>query len=324
VDTLLLVTSLLMGTAVTLIVLGFRMVTSVDSVRISSRIERSHRTTIGQQAEPGLGRQEQRGLLGAFESPLRNFRWIEDCSDELARAGVTLRVTEYLLMRVALSLLVAIVIVVAWAGVAAILCAVLVAILVWKLPAFWVRGRVVRRQRMLEDQLDGALTSISTAVRSGFSFLQAVQLTVPQLQWPLREEFELALEETQLGVTIEDALESMAKRARSYEVDVVINAVMVNRSVGGDLGEILSNVARTIRDRREMRGHIMSITAQQRMSAVFVAAVPVVMAGLLSLVSWQFMKPLWTTSTGNILLIIGVVLDFLGFLLMRRLTRIDY
>jgi tight adherence protein B len=99
---------------------------------------------------------------------------------------------------------------------------------------------------------------------------------------------------------------------------------MVHRAVGGNLSEILSSVARTIRERRELRGHLMALTAQQRLSALFVAGVPVFMAVFLSLTSWQFMRPLWTTTTGNTLLGIGIILDMLGFLVMRRLTRIDF
>jgi tight adherence protein B len=98
----------------------------------------------------------------------------------------------------------------------------------------------------------------------------------------------------------------------------------VQRQVGGSLAEILDSLAGTIRERRELRGHLMALTAQQRLSAIFVAAVPVFMLGLLSLTSWQFMKPLFVTQVGNILIVFGLLMDMLGFLLMRKLTRIDY
>jgi len=132
------------------------------------------------------------------------------------------------------------------------------------------------------------------------------------------------LEEVNVGASLDDALRNMAERIESYEVDITVNAVLVQRQVGGSLAEILDNVARTIRDRRELRGHIMALTAQQRLSAYFVAGVPIFMAGFLSLISWEFMKPLYLTTVGNILLAIGLTLDMVGFLVMRRLTRIDF
>jgi tight adherence protein B len=116
----------------------------------------------------------------------------------------------------------------------------------------------------------------------------------------------------------------MAERIESYEIDITVNAVLVQRQVGGSLAEILDNVAKTIRERRELRGHLMALTAQQRLSAYFVAGVPVMMAGFMSLVNWEFMKPLFTTTIGNILMVIGAVFDMVGFLVMRRLTRIDF
>jgi tight adherence protein B len=116
----------------------------------------------------------------------------------------------------------------------------------------------------------------------------------------------------------------MAERIESYEMDITVNAVLVQRQVGGSLAEILDNVSRTIRERRELRGHLLALTAQQRLSAYFVAGVPIFMAAFLSLISWQFMRPLYLTTVGNILLAIGLGLDMLGFLVMRRLTKIDF
>ena len=140
----------------------------------------------------------------------------------------------------------------------------------------------------------------------------------------MKDEMRTMLEEVNVGASLDDALRNMAERIESYEVDITVNAVLVQRQVGGSLAEILDNVARTIRERRELRGHIMALTAQQRLSAYFVAGVPIFMAGFLSVISWEFMKPLYLTTVGNILLAIGLTLDMVGFLVMRRLTKIDF
>jgi tight adherence protein B len=202
--------------------------------------------------------------------------------------------------------------------------AIAAGVFVWWLFGASVRHRIHRRQNAIEAYLDDALINISGSLRAGFSFPQACQMAVSQLQWPLNEELGAMIEEVNVGASLDDALRNLAQRVDSYEMDMTVNAVLVQRQVGGSLAEVLDNIARTIRERRELRGHIMALTAQQRLSAIFVAGIPVIMLCLLSITSWQFMKPLFVTFIGNILLVVGLTLDMLGFLLMRRLTRIDF
>jgi tight adherence protein B len=176
----------------------------------------------------------------------------------------------------------------------------------------------------LENQLDGALLAIATSLRSGFSFIQACQLAAHQLEWPLKDEIEETLQDVALGASLEDGLRNLAQRVDSYEMSLTVNAVLVQRAVGGNLGDILENIAGTLRERRELKGHIMALTAQQRLSAYFVAGMPIFMAAFLSITTWDIMHTLFTTITGNILMGIGLVLDFVGFLVIRKLTHIDF
>jgi tight adherence protein B len=326
VDTLVLLTSAAVAASVVLISLGLRLVATEERGRISLRVQRSGRAATRPAARADVTWQAQRaGFFTSLEEPLHRFTWLQDVRDDLRRAGLDLHASEYFLFRFAAAVTAGAVVVLIF-GVSLLLgaVAVLTGVLVWIIPAVLVRRRIQKRQSLLESQLDSALTSLASAIRAGFSFLQACQMTTTQMKAPLRQEMEEALEETTIGVTIEEALVGMARRIRSYEVDIVVNAVMVHRSVGGNLAEILDSIARTLRQRRELRGHLMALTAQQRLSALFVSGVPVFMAVFLSLTSWDFMKPLWTTNTGGLLLLGGLVLDVLGFLVMRRLTRIDF
>jgi tight adherence protein B len=193
----------------------------------------------------------------------------------------------------------------------------------WQFGA-WVRRRINRRREAIEAHLDETLTNLSGSLRAGFSFVQACQMAIPQLPWPLKDELQSLIEDINVGASLDDALRHLAERVGSYEMDITVNAVLVQRQVGGSLAEVLESIAATIRERRELQGHVMALTAESRLSAYLVAGVPVFMLGLLSLTSWQFMKPLFVTTIGNVLLAVGVVLDMLGFLVMRRLGRIDY
>jgi tight adherence protein B len=325
-DTLVLLASTAVAASIVLIAAGLRTLTTAESGRISWRVQRSGRVALRPASTADVRRQEKRrSVLNSLERPIHSFGWSQAVREDLRRAEINLHVSEYILIRAVLAVTgAALVLVLFGLTVLSIAGAIAAPIVLWLLPPAFVARRVQRRQRMIDAQLDGALVSIASGIRAGFSFLQACQVATNQMQWPLRNEFEESLEETGLGVPIEDALTNMAQRVRSYELDIVVNAVMVHRAVGGNLADVLDSVAGTIRERRELRGHLMALTAQQRLSAFFVAGVPVFMAAFLSLTSWEFMKPLWTTTTGNVLLVIGIVLDVLGFLVMRRLTRIDF
>lgn len=298
-----------------------------ERARVAFRVSR---TGIGlRQSGTGAAdlrlRARSQAVFAPVDHALSSYSWAERARRELELAEINLHVSEFVAIRVVASVLAfALVLLAAGTAFLAVMGALGASLVVWFLVGGYVRRRINRRKQQIEAQLDGVLIHITGSLRAGFSFLQACQMSVNQMAWPLKQEFTAMLEDVNVGASLDDALRSLAQRLESYEVDIAVNAVLVQRQVGGSLAEILENVAHTIRERRELRGHIMALTAQQRLSSYFVAAVPVFMAALLSLISWQFIKPLYLTFTGNILLSIGIVLDVLGFLLMRRLTRIDF
>ena len=328
-DTLTLITSLVAAGAVVLVSYGVWSVSTADRERVAWRVSR---TGIGhRRAAPGADLRVEAARTSRVFSPidraLMKYGWLDKTRTELQKADVHLHPSEFIFFRLIASLGVfgvALLIALSSHSLLIGLIGLGIALAIWWQAGAYVRRRINRRQASVEAHLDEALIAISGSLRAGFSFLQACQMSINQLQWPLNQEVSAMLEDVNVGAALEDALRAMARRIESYEVDIAVNAVLVQRQVGGNLAEILDNVARTIRERRELHGHIMALTAQQRLSAYFVAGVPVFMAGLLSVISWQFMKPLYLTTTGNVLMAIGLGLDMLGFLLMRRLARIDF
>ena len=324
-----LIASVVSALAVLLISYGVWSMAVADKDRVAFRVSR---TGIGtRQERPRTADVRLEGLSNNVFTPvdraLSKYSWAEKARLEFERAELHLHLSEFIAMRVlasagvfAIFLVIALktdILLLALGGLAA-------AGFVWWQTGSIVRRRIARRTKAVDAHLDEALTAIAGSLRAGFSFPQACQMSINQLQWPLNDEMKAMLEEVNVGASLDDALRNMAERIESYEVDITVNAVLVQRQVGGSLAEILDNVARTIRERRELRGHIMALTAQQRLSAYFVAGVPIFMAGFLSVISWEFMKPLYLTTVGNILLAIGLTLDMVGFLVMRRLTKIDF
>jgi tight adherence protein B len=326
-DSMTLLASVLTAGAVMLVFFGLRSVAAADQGNIIRRLRQSSPGSDSPQAGTAdvLVTQRPLNILSSLDMPLHKFGWAKKAQADLERAEIHLHLGEFIAIRLALTTIsFVVVLLIAGSGLLGIAIAIGAGAIAWFGCSFYVRRRVGKRQAALERQLDRALMSIATSMRSGFSFLQGVRLTTQQLEWPLKDELEIVLDDVGLGATIEQALTDMAGRANSYEMDIAVTAVVVQRTVGGDLAEILDNTARTIRDRRELRGHIMSLTAQQRLSAIFVCIIPPGMAALLSLTSYQFMRPLWETGTGHILVIASAIFDIVGFLVIKRLTRIDF
>jgi tight adherence protein B len=328
-DLTILLASVLAGAAVLLVSFGAWSLSGAERQRVAWRVSR---TGIGirpqtlSTADVRLP-DRQHVVFSPVDRALSHYSWAQNARNELAKAGIDFYLSEFIGLRVFLTgavLVIPLVIAISNGQLLVGIGAVVAAVIVWWQVGAFVRNRIKRRQNALEAQLDDALVNISGSLRAGFSFTQACQMAIPQLRWPLQDEMKNLIEEINVGASLDDALRDLAQRVESYEMDIAVNAVLVQRQVGGSLAEVLDSIARTIRERRELRGHIMALTAQQRLSAIFVAGVPVFMLGLLSLTSWQFMKPLFVTQTGNILIALGLLLDLLGFLLMRRLTRIDY
>jgi tight adherence protein B len=326
-DTVVLLATVLGAAAVGLLTFGIISMATAERDRVAMRVSR---TGIGVRHIQGPATDVRlHGRASNFFAPidraLVRYSWAERSRLELDQADLALHISEFVIMR-ALGTLATFAIIALVGGFQLLFILfglIAAAVAYWQFGAF-VRRRISRRRNAIDTQLDQALVSIAGSVRAGFSFLQACQLSVNQMQWPLKQEFEAMLEEVSVGASIDDALRNLSEKVESYEVDIAVNAVLVQRQVGGSLAEILDNVAHTIRERRELRGHLMALTAQQRLSAIFVASVPIGMAVLLSLTSWQFMKPLYLTLTGNVLLSVGIIMDILGFLVMRRMTRIDF
>jgi tight adherence protein B len=314
--------------AVILISVGVWSLATGERQRVAWRISR---TGIGMREQHTPADVRVRGRSNSVFQPveraLSRYTWAERARVDLQKAEIHLHVSEFIAIRVISTVaILAIGIFIAFATEQVLvgIATLFIALFVWVQIGSVVRRRIKRRQSAIEDHLDEALTNIAGSLRAGFSFPQACQMSLAQLQWPLKDEIQEMLEEVNVGASLDDALRHLAERIESYEVDITVNAVLVQRQVGGSLAEILDNVARTMRDRRELRGHLMSLTAQQRLSAYFVSGVPILMCGFLSLTSWDFMKPLFVTFIGNILLAIGLLMDVIGFLVMRRLTRIDF
>ncbi len=192
------------------------------------------------------------------------------------------------------------------------------------LPIVVIKLKKDKRLKVFESQLGDTLIMMCNSLRSGFSFQQAMDNVATDMPAPIGVEFSRVCNEIRYGATMEEALENMAARIKSPDLLLVVSAVCIQRTTGGNLSEILTTISNTIRDRLKIKGEIRSITAQGRISGLIIGALPAFIAVALMLINPEYMSTFFTTSTGRIMLIVCVAMEVFGFLAIRKVVTIKY
>lgn len=192
------------------------------------------------------------------------------------------------------------------------------------LPLLFIKIKKEKRIKVFESQLGDTLIMICNSLRSGFSFQQAMDNVATDMPAPIGVEFSRVCNEIRYGSTMDDALENMVARIKSPDLMLVVSAVCIQRTTGGNLSEILTTISNTIRDRLKIKGEIRSITAQGRTSGMIIGALPAFIGIALMLINPSYMNTFFTTSTGRIMLIVSVVMEVFGFLAIRKVVTIKY
>ena len=202
-----------------------------------------------------------------------------------------------------------------WIALAAGLAGVILGIIVLDIS-------IKRRQKAFTNQLGDMLTMVANALRAGFSFMQAFELIAREMDAPIGREVQKVVNEVNVGGTLETALENMQKRVESPDFELVVTAVLIQRQVGGNLAQILDTISGTIQERVRMRREVMALTAQGRMSGIVLALLPVALGLFLTTVSPDYMRPLYEETAGRIAIAVAVVMEIIGFWVIRKIVDI--
>lgn len=190
-------------------------------------------------------------------------------------------------------------------------------------PHLYLKIRTGRRLKSFNGQLADTLQLMAGSLSAGLSFAQSVDTVVREGAEPVTTEFKRALVEARLGVAIEDALDSVAERMQSADFKWVVMAVRIQREVGGNLSEVLKQVAATIRERAYLQRQVRSLSAEGRLSAWILGALPPVMFVYFLAVRPEYMDPLFEYGMGWAMLFGGVVLMGVGVFWMTRLVKME-
>jgi tight adherence protein B len=190
-------------------------------------------------------------------------------------------------------------------------------------PWFALQFALKHRADKLREQLPEVLTIMASSLRAGHSFLQAIDTVSKEIQEPAAAEFVRVVAEIRLGRPVEEALEAMADRVGSADFRWAVLAVNIQREVGGNLAEILDNVADTLRERAQMRRQVLVLTAEGRLSAYVLVALPFGIGLYMTAVNPEYIGLLVTTKLGLVMLVGACVLIVAGILWMRKIVNID-
>ncbi len=192
------------------------------------------------------------------------------------------------------------------------------------LPVVWIKIKKKKRTKVFENQLSDALLIMCNCLRSGLSFQQALDNIANEMPAPISIEFSRVANEVRYGSTLEDALNHMVSRVKSPDLMLAVSAVNIQRQTGGNLSYILDSISETIKERLRIKGEISSLTAQGRMSGMIIGVVPIAVGFMLFIVTPDYMSVFFKETAGRILLIVAVVMETLGFMLIRKMVTVEY
>jgi tight adherence protein B len=288
---------------------------SVYSLAGSSPIKEAETTTV-------LGESAMaRSAVEMANKVVKRRGFEEDLGHRLDAAAVPLRPAEWLLIHFASAL---------GAGLVGLLAsrfnlawAILGLIVGTALPFAYLSIKRSRRQAAFLEQLPDTLHLVAGSLAAGYSLPQALDAAAREGQDPISTEFDRALVEARLGVPLDEALESVAERMQSSDFHWVVLAIGIQRRTGGNLAELLTNVANTLREREQLRRQVKVLSAEGRLSAWILALLPLAFAGYLVVTQPEYLAPLITDVLGWILLGVGAAMLAIGAFWLSRVVKVE-
>jgi tight adherence protein B len=191
------------------------------------------------------------------------------------------------------------------------------------LPLLFVMRKRTARMRRFEELFPDSLEFVARSMRAGHAFSVSLEMIHREFQEPLSGEFRRTFEEHNLGLPLDVALQKLAKRVPSLDVHFFVSAVLLQKRTGGNLAEILDKLAYVIRERFKLRGKIRAISAHGRMTGAALSCIPIGVAVIMFYVNPDYVRFFFLDDVGNIMLACAIVLQIIGYAIMRQITKIE-
>ncbi|HXK58300.1 MAG TPA: type II secretion system F family protein [Acidobacteriota bacterium] len=189
------------------------------------------------------------------------------------------------------------------------------------IPTVIVSIRRARRLRKFLEQLPDALDLLARAVRAGHAFTTGLELIATEMPEPVAGEFRITYDQQNLGLPLRDALQNLCVRVPLQDVRIFVTALQIQRESGGNLAEILGNLSYVIRERFKLQRQIQVYTAESRVSLYILTIVPPILAVVFVLANPEYIRPLFEDPMGQKMVMGAIILQIIGYLVIRRVTR---
>jgi tight adherence protein B len=191
------------------------------------------------------------------------------------------------------------------------------------MPTFWLVQRRTKRLKKFEEQFPEALELASRAIRAGHAFQSSLGMVAEELTPPVAPEFKKVFEQQNFGLPLREALDALAERVPLVDVKFFVTAVTIQRETGGNLAEVLDNLARVVRERFKIQRQVRVHTAHGRITGFVLLALPAFLAVALTALNPGHMKPLFEEHVGQMMIMGTIVMQLVGFLWIRRVIKIE-
>ena len=239
-------------------------------------------------------------------------------AEHLARADIKLRTAEFVMIQV--GFLAAGALLALWRfGLAPQF--VIAGVLAYLVPMRYIRWRQRRRLKAFNSRLADTVSLLSNAMKAGLSLPQAIEAVANNASPPISDELSRVIREMKLGSATPVALANMVRRVGSEDLDLIVTAIGIQSSVGGNMARILDGISHTIRQRIQIKSQIGAMTAQMRASGWIITLLPFIVAGVLNIITPSYFRVMFTDPAGRVLLVLAGLSIFIGNVFVRRITN---
>ncbi len=291
-------------------------------VLLDRLVTREKRAVVVEDSAPDAPR-ERRSLLPKITALLSKTRaepLMRQLEQALALAQIPLKPAEFIYVAAA-ALFVALLVVQLTTN--SILMSLAITLMAGFAPFYYLRFTQRLRFLRIDAQVADSLLLMTNSLRAGASFMDAMDAVAREMPPPISEEFARAIRDISLGVPVDESFVKMTTRCRSEDLDLAVTAFKIQREVGGNLAEILENIAATIRERVKLKQEIGTLSAQGKMSGGILCLLPIGLTAIMNVLNPDYLKVLFTSEEGKMLVGAAVVLQIIGVLAITRIIKIE-
>lgn len=258
--------------------------------------------------------------VGAFERFILNIPRISVLDNLLIKAKIPINATLFIVLTIALGVI--------GGGLSYLYLYqpylwLVIGLLCLYLPYFLLRLAEKAYYKKFNELLPEALDLLSRAVRSGNALSAGLAMIAEQLEDPISSEFAATVDEINLGLTMNEAMENLCERVPISDLRFFAVAVLVQKDTGGNIGEILDNISRLIRERIQFKRHVAALTAEGRLSAIVLIGLPIFMFFYMYTTNYEYLSLLWLEDLGQYMIFGAIVMQIIGTYVIKRIIDID-